>query len=142
MQLDAGKNVFLICPSDRRKMRANVLKLRRTTPTLCKSEPDALSSATDVNEATKAESTANVSITEDKKATRKLRNRASALASRNKRTEEIEALTYRLGKILLSRASRTPQALLIRSLKYSLLPQMYRTDDRRSREAEGSAVKI
>jgi hypothetical protein len=98
MQLDAGKNVFLICPSDRRKMRANVLRTRRMTPTLCKPEPDALSSAIDLNEVTKAESSANVSITEDKKTTRKLRNRASALASRNKRTEEIEALTHRLGR--------------------------------------------
>ena len=38
---------------------------------------------------------------EDKRVARKLRNRASALASRNKRTEEIEMLTYRLGKMLI-----------------------------------------
>lgn len=76
-------------------------------PPHCTSEPDASPSAIDLNETTTAESSANVSITEDKKATRKLRNRASALASRNKRTEEIEALTYRLGKSNQSEAART-----------------------------------
>ena len=86
-----------MCPSERRKVRANVLKARRVSPLITvetKICPTRNSSIT--HKISPLETSTPVDGTEDKRVARKLRNRASALASRNKRTEEIEMLTYRL----------------------------------------------
>ena len=90
-------------PSDRRKARANVLRSRRNQRAIiCEQGPSSILGTflPRKNSMTDAPIPVFEDIIEDKKIARKLRNRASALASRNKRTDEIEMLTYRLGNYI------------------------------------------
>ena len=97
---DDAQITFVTCPSDRRKNRASLLRSKRlATSTVCKSSsyPYSTDNQPEVQKASIQTSKATCNV-EDRKTSRKLRNRASALASRNKRTEEIDALTLKLGK--------------------------------------------
>jgi hypothetical protein len=89
-----------MCASGRRKIRADVLKARRNVPAKMNGGMELISNM-NFSSSIKAEhieALVNVNIIEDKRIIRKLRNRASALVSRNKKTEEIESLTYQLGE--------------------------------------------
>lgn len=95
---DDAQTTFVTCPSDRRKNRASLLRSKRlATSTVCKSSSHSTDNQPEVQKASIQPSRATCNV-EDRKTSRKLRNRASALASRNKRTEEIDALTLKLGK--------------------------------------------
>lgn len=124
----------MMCPSERRKVRANVLRARRSSPTPA-SEPEVVAFV-HLTESKKTYPPENEDV-EDKRVARKLRNRASALASRNKRTEEIETLTYRLGK-LMSGEFKDELEYFSRLLS----PLHRRTHDERSTKAAIQVVEI
>lgn len=91
---------FATCPSDRRKHRASLLRSKRlTTSTICKSSSHIPDNKHELLQITTIQTARATCYVEDRKTSRKLRNRASALASRNKRNEEIDALTLKLGKL-------------------------------------------
>ena len=117
----------MMCPSERRKVRANVLKARRSSP-IPVSEPEVVAFI-HLTESKKTYPPENEDV-EDKRVARKLRNRASALASRNKRTEEIETLTYRLGKSEIYEAQDE-----LKYLSRLLSTLIRRTDDKGSAKA-------
>ena len=137
------------CPTDRRKSRAKLLKARRLSLHTAHQTVSAVGHIS--KDGTATECNIFGSSGDDKKASRKLRNRASALASRNKRSEEIESLTYRLGK-----CSPTTLVELIKwqtSLTFHRLPGIppssysfnlifYRTNDRRNEEIADEALQI
>lgn len=118
---------FVTCPSDRRKNRASVLRSKRlATSAVCKSSSHSTDNQLETQKASIQTSRATCNV-EDRKTSRKLRNRASALASRNKRTEEIDALTLKLGEWIQQSKCSCQDASVTTYLNHN--PQPHRSND-------------